>query len=162
MACSDSWSVVRWQHALLILTPVAWVIGIKTEPSDNNISTILNLHSSLKTCKNQYHPAEDFLISCKSAVCGCVFSLNYRSETKIKPNLRQIESLKTLSGKKKVWGDKTNRTTEAMEASPSYLMCTQSQIQYSQPFFSLSSESVRALSLMGCRGADGWMTGKMS
>lgn len=64
--------------------------------------------------------------------------------------------------KKKVWGDKTNRTTEAMETSPSYLMCTQSQIQYSQPFFSLSSESVRALSLMGCRGADGWMTGKMS
>lgn len=56
----------------------------------------------------------------------------------------------------------TSKTTEAMEASPSHLSCTESQIQYSQPFFSPSSESVRALSLMGFRDADGWMTRKMS
>lgn len=56
----------------------------------------------------------------------------------------------------------TSKTTEAMEASPSHLLCTESQIQYSQPFFSPSSESVRALSLTGCGDADGWMTRKMS
>lgn len=56
----------------------------------------------------------------------------------------------------------TSMTTEAMEALPSHLLFTESQIQYSQPFFSPSSESVRALSLTGGGDADGWMTRKMS
>lgn len=56
----------------------------------------------------------------------------------------------------------SSKTSGAMEALPSHLVCTESQIQYSQPFFSPSSESVRALSLTGCGDADGWMTRKMS
>lgn len=56
----------------------------------------------------------------------------------------------------------SSKTCGAMEALPSHLVRTESQIQYSQPFFSPSSESVRALSLTGCGDADGWMTRKMS
>lgn len=56
----------------------------------------------------------------------------------------------------------TSRSTEAMEASPSHLSRNESQIQYSKPFLSPSSESLRALSLTDCGDADGWMTRKMS
>lgn len=73
----------------------------------------------------------------------------------VKYNLSQLMNLsKTAEAR----GDRTDLTTEALEASPPCLICTQSQIQYSQPFFSPSSDSVRALSLMGRRDADGWMT----
>lgn len=82
-------------------------------------------------------PEEDPFISCKYAVWalqeGLFFPLNYNMKKKIKPNLRQIQSLtfdliekqKKQNKKQGSGGGRTDRTTEALEAAPPCLICTQ-------------------------------------
>lgn len=168
MARSDSWSVAGWYPALLRVTTVAWATGIKRDPNDYRICSILRDQNQARLCKKTQNKTTSRKISLSPAntlrgLCkwACFFSLNYDMKN---PNKAEFmsnpisHSSWTYLKKAEAWGDRTDRTTEALEASPPCLICTQSQIQYSQPFFSLSSDSVRALSLMGRRDADGWMT----
>lgn len=83
------------------------------------------------------------------------------TEALIKQHLHQIQSLNAYSlifKETEVQGVVCIQTTDAQEASPVSLICTLSQTQYARPFFSLSSDGVRALSLLCRRDADGWMT----
>lgn len=166
MTCCNNWPVVRWEPALLLITTVVWATGIKIEPNDKQICSILSLEKKKHTGISLWS-RERSLYLLQNPRCGAIqvslffFPLNYciknHKKNKFTSNLIS-HSLWPYQKKNEVQQDTTNRTTEPLEASPPYLICTQSQFQYSQPFFSPSSDSVRALSLMGRRDADGWMT----